>query len=110
MEIKIGKIKSISVGFGGYQGAMLGLSVELGGKSWGVCDFKGSWGPDISHSEHCKWTEESRREAHADTMTLIGKLLKDANKNCVTELQGVPVEVLLDRNTLNSWRILTEVI
>ena len=109
-EKRIGKIKRIAVGFGGYQDAMLGLTVDLGGHGWGVGDFKGFWGSDIAHSENCKWTEASRRDAHADTMLLIGKLLTDANKTSADELCGVPVEVCFEGNTLKSWRILTEAI
>lgn len=112
MEKRIGKIQKISVGFGGYQDAMLGLSVDLGSdrEAWGVGDFKGFWGPDIEHSERCKWSEQSRRDAHADTMLFVGTLLRDAKKNHVEELRGVPVEVTFDGNALKSWRILTEVI
>lgn len=109
-ETRIGKIQKISVGFGGYQDAVLGLSITLGSPSWGVCDFKGFWGPDIEHSKYCKWTETSRREAHADTMLFIGKILKDANKNTVDQLANVPVEVTFESNILKSWRVLTEVI
>lgn len=110
METKIGKIRKIAVGLGGYQDVMLGLSVSLEGKGWGVNDFKGSWGPDIAHSESCKWTEADRRNVHADTMNLIGQLLQDAKKSTVDQLQGVPIEATFDGNILKSWRILTEVI
>lgn len=76
----------------------------------GVGDFKGFWGPDIKHDKNCKWTEQSRRDAYADTMQFIGSLLKDANKDRVDQLVGVPVEVVFDGNTLKSWRILSEAI
>jgi hypothetical protein len=112
MEKKIGKITEISVSFGGYQDAMLGLSVTLGSDkgSWGVGDFKGFWGPDIKHSASCKWSEQSRRDAHADTMLFIGELLFAAKKRKVEELRGVPVEVTFEHNMLKSWRVLTEAI
>ena len=112
MEKRIGKIQHIHVGFGGYQDAMLGLSVTLGSdkEGWGVCDFKGFWGPAIKHDKNCKWSEQSRRDQHADTMMFIGSLLQDAKKDQVDQLNGTPVEVEFDGNTLKSWRILTEVI
>jgi hypothetical protein len=112
IEKRIGKIQEVSVGFGGYQDAMLGLSVTLGSDKdgWGVGEFKGFWGPDVDHSERCKWTEEQRRGAHADTMLFIGKILQEAKVSSVDKLRGKPVEVELDFNTLKSWRILTEVL
>ena len=111
-EKRIGKITKISVGFGGYQDAMLGLSVTLESTrdSWGVGDFKGFWGPDIKHTPSTKWTEAERRNAHADTMLFIGSLLKDANVATVEGLVGIPVEVEFGGNMLKSWRILTEAI
>jgi hypothetical protein len=112
MEKRIGKIQEISVGFGGYQDAMLGLSVTLGSDKelWGVGDFKGSWGPDIKCDKHSKWTEEQRRDTHANTILFIGALLTDAKKQTLDQLRGVPVEVTFDGNTLKEWRVLTEAI
>ena len=112
MTTKIGKIKSISFGFGGYQDAMLGLSIQLGSDkdSWGVHDFKGGWGPQIEWSDRCKWTEADRAAQYAECVRFIGKLLTEANKDDMSRLVNVPVEVQFDGNTLKSWRILTEVI
>lgn len=107
---KIGKIKSISFGFGGYQNAMLGLSVILGSDGWSVGDFRGGWRPQIKHSDRCKWTEKNRSEEYAETVRFIGQLLTQAKKDSVTDLNGVPIEVEFDGNILKSWRILTEVI
>lgn len=112
MEKRIGKIKRIYVGLGGYQDAMLGLSVELGSDvdGWGVGDFKGFWGPGIKHSPSCRWTEQSRMDQHAETMMLIGQLLSSAKVSKVEQLNGKPVEVTFDGNCLKSWRLLTEVL
>jgi hypothetical protein len=111
-EKRIGKISEISVGLGGYQGVMLGLSVKLESTkgSWCVNDFKGFWGPDIERTESTKWTESDRLNGYSDTMALIGKLLKEAGKTTVAELRGTPVEVEFNGNMLSSWRILTEAI
>ena len=48
-EKKLGKIQSVSFGLGGYQEAMLGLSVTLHSEKdhWGVADFKGTWDYNI---------------------------------------------------------------
>lgn len=111
---KIGKILSVSFGFGGYQDAMLGLSVEMGsengGGNWSVNDFRGGWGPHIVPNEITKWTESGRSERYATVVRFIGDLLTQAKKNKLSDLKGVPVEVELNSNTLKSWRILTEAI
>lgn len=110
METRIGKIKRVSVGFGGYQDAMIGISFELGSDkgSWGVGDFKGTWAHDPD--KYCKWTKEDQRNIFADTFEFIQQLLSDANVSDVNKLVGKPVEVVFDLNTLKSWRILTEAI
>lgn len=108
---KIGKIQSISFGFGGYQDAMLGLSISLGSESgWAVGDFRGGWGPQITCDKYCKWTEADRSKLYADTIRFIGELLTQAKKEKIDQLKGVPVEVEFDGMTLKSWRILTEAI
>lgn len=114
---KIGKILSISFGFGGYQDAMLGLSVDLGSDNgsngssgWGTNDFRGGWGPHIIPNEHFKWTEADRSELYASTVRFVGELLTQAKKDKLSDLAGVPVEVEFSGNTLKSWRILTEAI
>ena len=45
MENKIGKIKDIRFGKGGYDGAMIGVTFTLvgGDSGWGVIDFWGEW-------------------------------------------------------------------
>ena len=110
MEKRIGKINSISLGYGGYQDAQFGLSVDFTSKNgWGVSDFKGCWSTDTK-SKGCKWTEKDRDASFAETMRLINKLLSESNKKSLDQLKGTPVEVTFDGNMLKSWRILTEVI
>lgn len=107
---KIGKIQKISLGFGGYQDAMLGLSVTLGSEqgSWGVGDSKGFWSGE--RSDRCQWSEAGRLKSYGDTMTFIGALLSAAKKDDINKLVGVPIEVRFDGNTLKDWRVLTEAI
>ena len=93
---KLGKIRRVMVGLGGYQGAMLGVGFELGGEHWGVhTGWTGSWCPGI---------------VDPSAMRLIGETLRKANKNDVSELAGVPVEVEFDGQVLVSWRVLKEVL
>lgn len=105
---EFGKIEHISLGFGGYQDAQFGLTVNLGGKGWAVGDFKGYWG--FNPDKRCKWTIEDQAKAFKDVMFLILKLLKEANVNDLYQLKGKPVAVIMENNTLKSWRLLTEVL
>jgi hypothetical protein len=111
MEKKLGKIKEVRFGLGGYQHTMIGLTVELGAKGWGVNDFKGSWDAEsVKRSEYTQWTEEDRDKGNTDTMRFLSKLLKDAKVVSVDQLKDIPVEVTFDGMMLKEWRILTEVI
>lgn len=111
MEKRLGKIESIKFGYGGYQDAMLGLSVTLSADGWGVSDFKGNWDVEtIKVSEYTQWTETDRDKGYSDTMRFISKLLKEAKVSSVDKLKGVPVEVTFDGIMLKEWRILTEVL
>lgn len=110
MEKRIGKIKSISFGLGGYQDAQIGVSVTLGSdtESWSVGDFRGYWA--MNRDDHCKWSEEDRIEHLGGVCLWVRNLLNFAKKQRLDQLAGVPVEVTFDGNTLKDWRILTEAI
>jgi hypothetical protein len=105
---ELGRIQKITFGWGGYQDAMLGLSITLGGKSWGVGDFKGAWG--IDRSERAQWTEEDRLRQLGEACMYLRDLLKKANKQTLDQLQGAPIEATFDGNKLVSWRVLDEVL
>lgn len=109
-EKRIGKIQSITVGYGGYQDAMVGISVTLGSdkEGWGCCDFKGMWA--MERSKHCKWTEEDRLSQLGEAMMFLAGLLDKSKKRDANRLVGVPVEVTFEDRCLKSWRILEEVI
>lgn len=112
MERKeLGKVQRFDVGLGGYQGVMLGVSIDLGGAGWGVSDFKGFWSPSqIQRSDSAQWTEESRSKAFDEVMRFIDKTLHEAKVKQTHELVGIPVEVTFENTTLKSWRVLTEVL
>lgn len=106
-RIELGKIQSICFGYGGYQGAMLGVSVTLGGAGWGVSDHRGTW---AERSEFAKWTVEDQMKIWADVCVWVRDLLKDAKVQSLDQLKGIPVEVTFEGNVLKSWRILKEVL
>lgn len=105
---ELGQIQKVAFGWGGYQDAMIGLSLTLGGKSWGVGDFKGAWG--IDRSDYCKWTEEGRLRQLGEACMFLRDLLQKAKKQTVDELVGIPIEATFDGNILKSWRVLEEVL
>jgi hypothetical protein len=109
METKLGRISKIRLGDGGYDDAMFGVSVTLSmdGGSTGVSDFKGAW---ATHPKHAKYSEEEWAAGHTEAYRWLRQLMRDAKVHDFADLQGVPVEVTIDGNTLKSWRILTEVL
>lgn len=108
MEKKLGKITSINLGL---KDSRLGLLITLGGASWGVTDFKGTWDAEtIKRTEHAQWTEEERSQAHDEIMRFISKLFKEAKVDSIDKLKNIPIEASFYGNTLSNWRILTEVI
>lgn len=108
LRTELGRIQRASFGWGGYQEAMIGLSLTLGGKSWGVGDFKGTWG--IERSEHAKWSEEDRVRQLGEAVIFLRDTLKAAGKQSVDQLIGVPIEAVFEGNMLKSWRVLEEVL
>lgn len=111
LETRLGKISNVRFGLCGYQDAMLGISFELVGSSWGVMDSSSFWDAEIIKVDnHTQWTEEDRTDAYGKIMRYISKLLADAKVSSVDRLKGIPIEAKFDSNTLVDWRILTEVL
>ena len=109
---ELGRIQAIRFGHGGYQDAMFGASFTLGGKGWGVNDFWGAWSPSLmKRTESCKWTEADRSQQLAELCARVAELLKEAHVDDVMALVGKPIEITFkDYSTLDSWRLLTEVL
>ena len=108
MRSELGKIRSIRYGFGGYQDVQFGLSVDLGGESWGVSDFWGGWGEPPS--KYAEWTIEDQIKWHGETANRIADLCRKAKVRGVEELEGVPVQAFFEGMKLSSWRVLEEVL
>lgn len=108
MRTELGRIQKATFGWGGYQDVMIGLSVTLGGQSWGVADFKGMWGSKRTKS--CKWSEEDQLRELGEACLFLRDILTKAKKQTVDQLVNVPVEVTFENNTLKSWRVLEEVL
>ena len=111
MTKELGKIEKVRFGHCGYQSSCLGISFVLSGKGWGLVDSKSTWDAELMKwSEHCKWSEEDRDKQYSEIMRYVSKLLKDAKVDSIDQLQGKPIEVILDGNMLKEWRILSEVL
>jgi hypothetical protein len=105
---ELGRIQKAAFGWGGYQDAQFGLSITIGGKSWGCGDFKGDWG--IERSDHCKWSEEDRLQGLGKACIALRDILKAAGVQTVDQLAGVPIEATFNGTLLVSWRVLDEVL
>lgn len=107
-EKRLAKIKDARFGYGGYDGAMFGLTLSFAGPGWGVGDFKGTWAEPPS--EHAKWTVDDQTRIFAEAVRLLRDTLKAAKVRSVDQLVGIPIEVTFEGNLLRDWRILTEVL
>jgi len=111
MEKKLGKIQSVEFGIGGYQDAMIGIHVTLGGDGWGVGHSTSEWDANIIDcTEHSKWTEADRSRKYDEIIRYISGLLKQAKVGSVDKLKGIPIECTFDGNLLKGWKILEEVL
>lgn len=116
IEQKIGKIRDVHLGVGGYQGAQFGLRIELGGgrnQDWSVVWTKMVWSKrhiKDPKKENCKWTKEDRRATYADITEFLDDTMEKANVDDFQKLVGTPVVVTFDGNSLKEWRVLEEAI
>ena len=108
----LGKITSVSFGYGGYHESMMALNLTFEGSGLGTTwAITGGWAPSIVEwTDRCKWTEEDREKEQVSLVRQIDKLLTDAHVDSIDKLKNKPVEVEFENNTLKSWRILTEVL
>lgn len=104
---RLGRIDSITLGAGGYDDAMFGVTFRFGGEDLCVGDFWGYW---ASLSEGAKWTRANQIDALGKMCLKLNDLMRQAKVKSFADLKGVPVEVTFDGQVLRSWRILREVI
>ena len=111
MEKKLGKITKAKFGIGGYQDACIGLSVALDFNGSGVHDGRTAWDANkIECSDRCEWTEKDRSKEYDEIMRYLSDLLHAAKVDSVDHLVGIPVEATFNGMSLDSWRVLTEVL
>ena len=105
---ELASIQEIEIGYGGYQSAMMGISIQLGGPNCGVGDFKGCWAEDPD--KHSRWSKSDQDKSWADMIRWLRDTMEEAKVSSMDGLKGKPVEITFEGNTLKSWRILREVI
>ncbi len=111
MKTELGKITRACFGFGGYQGACIGLSLSFEAGALSTNAFEGSWDwTHIERSESTKWTEAERDAAILNAVRVLSNTLHKAKRESVSDLVGIPVELTFDQNRLQSWRVLEEVL
>lgn len=112
MNKHLGKISSAKFGIGGYQDAMLGLHICFDfNEGCHICTTRSAWDYIlIEHSNYTKWTEQSRQDQYAEIMCYLSKILNQAKVKDVNDLVDIPVEVTIKDNSLDSWRVLEEVL
>jgi len=110
IEKMLGKITAATFGIGGYQDAMIGLTLTIGGRGWGTSTFKGSWSLSIEVGPHTKWTEADRDKQFSETVRFIDETLRKAKVSNVSQLVGIPIEAEFDDCVLKSWRVLEDVL
>lgn len=109
MRKELGKIDNARWGLGGYQDAMIGLSLSFSMKpSSSVSTFVGAWA--IERSDFCQWTEEERLKQIGEAGMKVVELLNKIGKRDVKDLIGTPVELTFDGQSLRDWRLLDEVL
>ena len=115
METRLGKIRKVTFGKGGYQECQFGLFLhfDFGGSGCFASVDAGWDAATMECTERCKWSEEDRSKGHDKLCRKLSQILKDAKVDSVHELEGKPIEAQFDKvgfGTLKDWRILTEVL
>lgn len=64
----------------------------------------------VNISEACKWSEEERNAALIDMINQVIKVMKNAEITNISDLKNKPVEVTINQNIFQDFRILTEVL
>ncbi len=105
---QLGRISRAEFGWGGYQDAMIGLSLSFEHKGSGCGHFDGFWG--IERSSFAEWTEGDRTFALGEMVMRLAEILSKAKCQSVSDLIGKPVMVTYEGIKMKDWRILDEVL
>ena len=105
---ELGRIAAAAFGLGGYDDAMIGLSLTFESNGWSVNHFDGFWSSE--RNPNARWTEEERLLNFGAVVTRLSGLLRSARTKDVADLVGTPVEITFVGDSLESFRILTEVL
>lgn len=108
MEKVLGKIDFVEFGKVKDYPFLIGLQVgfKLADCSAVMCGGKYT----VNIDKACRWEESERQRAITVNIENVYKILNDAKVNYVSELLNKPVEVTIDKNTFQDFRILTEVL
>ena len=104
----LGKITSAEYGAIEDYPFLIGLQLEFR-MSNGACVSNGAR-CCVNISEDCEWENADRDKTITKSVEIINKILKDAKCHYVSQLVGKPVELTIEDNTFQDFRILTEVL
>lgn len=108
IEEKIGRIKKVKFGLGGYQDGEICLEVQIEFKSSGVFgSISGGWANNTP-SDNAKWTKESTYKVRSEMLDKVIEALKSARVLSISELEGKLVSCRFEESRLIEWGILTE--
>lgn len=100
----LGKISAVS--FGLYEGRF-GLTADLSFDGAGCRDFIGN--PAV-YRDTFQYPKEVWEQNRLETLARVQQIMDDAGVSDIADLKNKPVEVVVEGNSLKTWRILKEVL
>lgn len=91
----LGKISSFRIGNTGYQNCQFGLDISF--------DFTG-------RGITTTIIADDSRDASVEFVEKLQSILSDSKKESIDQLIGVPVELTIENQRLQFWRVLKEVL
>ena len=109
MKTEYGKIEKVTIGAGGYHGAMFGVTIVLTFRGGGTScvDFLGNW---TTYPSHAEYPEAQFEAVPAETWAWLRSLMREAKAENLNQLVGKPVVAEFEILKMESWRIFTEVL
>jgi hypothetical protein len=106
---RLGRITSAE--FGTTVDNKIGITLHVAGEGWGIfiADVTYNYAA-LKDKETPTWETESRRIECETIIDTISFILRDAKKTTLDQLVGVPIEATTTGSTLNTWRVLQEVL